>query len=172
MSETPLNKKQIALERTVKIVKTIAGGTQKGLSYFLIVGIVSTLYCLYLSYSSEVSHWWNAVKGIIIVAPVVLLGFVWTVLGQLREAPDNLAKLNQGTRNAYSGIKELKNEPKGLRGLFRVLNQFRREGNLFEVFDTVGSIGLMVNPLFLFLVFLAAVILFLLNFVALLIFIF
>ena len=94
MSEAPLNKKQIALERTVKIVKTIAGGTQKGLSYFLIVGIVSTLYCLYLSYSSEVSHWWNAVKGIIIVAPVVLLGFVWTVLGQLREAPDNLAKLN------------------------------------------------------------------------------
>ena len=82
-------------------------------------------------------------------------------------------KLNQDTKTAFTGLKEVKvQEPKGLRGMFSVLNQFRREGSLGDVFDTVGSITLIVNPLFLFLAFISFVVLLLLTFVMLLVVIF
>ena len=176
MSEAELNKKQIAQERVVKLVKgvaKVAGATQTGLGYFLIAGACATLYCLFLSYSSESATWWNIVKGILIVWPVLLLGFLWTVLGDLRDAPESVGKLNKDTKAAFTGLKEVKvQEPKGLRGMFRVLNQFRREGSLGDVFDTVGSITLIVNPLFLFLAFISFVVLLLLTFVMLLVVIF
>ena len=176
MNEGELTKKQIAQERVVKLVKSvarIAGATQKWLMYFLIPGTFATAYCVFLSYSAESAIWWNILKIVLLAWPVLLLLFVWSVLGDLCDAPESVGKLNQDTKVAYSGLKEVKiKEPKGLRGMFRVLWEFQREGNLWDVFDTVGSITLIVNPLFLFVAFLSAVILSLLTFVTLLIVIF
>lgn len=176
MSESELTKKQIAQERVVTLVKSvarIAGATQKGLTYFLAPGALATAYCIFLSYSGDSAVWWTVLKIVLLIWPALLLLFVWSVLGDLRDAPDFVGKLNQDTKVAFSGLKEVKvKEPKGLRGMFSVLNQFRREGSLGDVFDTVGSITLIVNPVFLFLAFLSAVILLLLSFVALLIVIF
>jgi len=176
MSDTELNKKQIAQEKVVGLVKgvaKVAGATQKGLGYFIIVGALATVYCIFLSYSPESAIWWNVVKGVLIVWPVLLLGFLWMVLGDLKDAPDSVGKLNQDTKIAFSGLKEVKaQESKGIRGTLSVLNQFRREGSLGDVFDTVGSITLIVNPFFLFLIFLSLVVLALLSFTALLIVIF
>ena len=176
MSEIELNKKQIAQERVIKLVNgvaKVAGATQKGLGYFLIAGAVATFYCVFLTYSSESAVWWNVLKGVLVVWPVLLLGFFWIVLGDLRDAPESVSKLNKDTKAAFTGLKEVKvQEPKGLRGMFSVLNQFRREGSLGDVFDTVGSITLIISPLFLFLIFLSFVVLFLLIFAALLIVIF
>jgi len=91
----------------------------------------------------------------------------------LHEAPESVGKLNQDTRIAYAGMKEVKiREPKGLRGMFRVLNTFRREGSLGTVFDTVGGITLLLNPIFLFIVCLALVLVFLLSFSAFLVVLF
>lgn len=176
MSDIERNKKQIAQERIVKLVNgvaRVAGATQKGLGYFLIVGACATLYCVLLSYSAESATWLNILKGVLISWPVLLLGFLWMVLGDLRDAPESVSKLNQDSKTALTGLKEVKiQEPKGLRGMFSVLNQFRREGSLGDVFDTVGSITLIVNPLFLFLAFLSFVVLFLLTFATLLFVIF
>ena len=176
MTESELTKKQIAQEQVIKLVRAvagIAGATRNGLSYLLVPGALATAYCVFLSYSADSTIWWNVLKISLLVWPVLLLLFVWSVLGDLRDAPESVGKLNQDTKVAFSGLKEVKiQEPKGLRGMFRVLNQFRREGSLGDVFDTVSSITLIVNPVFLFVAFLSAVILTLLSFVALLIVIF
>jgi len=124
-------------------------------------------------YSSESALWWNVTKVLFVAWPSLILGLTWTILGQLHEAPESMNKLNLDTRAAYQGIKEVKlREPKGIRGMLRVLYSFHREGSLGTIFDTVGGITLLLNPLFLFVVCLSSVILFMLSLTALLISIF
>jgi len=159
-SESSSNKEsaQQKLATLVKRISSIAGATQKGLSYFLCVGGLATVYLVWASYSAESELWWNVLKGVLLIWPVAILLFVWSVLGQLSEVPESVAKLNQDTRTAYAGIKEVKiREPKGLRGMFSVLNTFRREDSLSVIFDTVGGISLLVNPFFLFVISLSSV---------------
>lgn len=157
----------------VKRIAMIAGSTQTVLSYFLGVGCLATVYLVWLSYSPESAIWWAVLKGVLLVWPVLVLAFAWSVLGQLSEVPESAAKLNQDTRAAYSGMKEIKvREPKGLRGMFSVLNTFRREGSYDVIFDTVGGISLLLNPFFLFVIVLAAVLVILLSFTSLLIVVF
>jgi len=98
---------------------------------------------------------------------------VVTILGGLSEMPEAVGKLNQDTRTAFSGMKEVKvREPKGLRGMFSVLNNFRKEDSLAPVLDTVGGITLMLNPFFIFVIFVALVVEFLLALSAFLIVLF
>jgi len=171
-----MNTREKSQEQLVSVVKKtalIAGKTQSLLGYILGVGGLASVYLVYCLYSQESAYWFNAFKGFLVMSPVLVLGFFWTILGQLHDAPESLKKLNQDTRTAYSGIKQVKlREPKGLRGMFWVLNAFRREGSLGDVFDTVGSISLLVNPLFLFVLCIALVLLILLSFTALLIVLF
>ena len=157
----------------VKRVAVIAGSTQRGLSYFLALGVVASLYLIWLAYSADSANWWNAVKALLLVWPSAILGFTWLTLGQIHEAPASMSKLNQDTKTAYQGIKDVKiREPKGIRGMLKVLYQFHREGSLTTIFETVGGIGLLLNPIFLFLVCLSAVVLLMLSFTALLIVLF
>lgn len=172
-SETSRDKAQRQLITVVKRIASIAGATQHALSYFLGVGGVATLYLIWQAYSPESGLWWNGLKCVLLVWPALLLVFVWIVLGDLSDVPESVAKLNQDTRTAYSGMKDVKiREPKGLRGMFRVLNTFRREGSLSVIFDTVGGVSLLLNPLFLFFIALACVSVILLSFIGLLIVIF
>lgn len=166
------SKPELAQQQAVSVIKkvsSIAGATQKGLSYVLGVGGLATAYLVWLWYSPQSDLWVNIFKCALLTWPALVLGFAWTVLGQLSEVPESAAKLNQDTRTAYAGIKEVKlREPKGLRGMFSVLNSFRREGSLGVVFDTVGGISLLLNPFFLFVISLSFVFVLLLSLTAVL----
>ena len=176
ISTTDTSGREKTQEQVIAVVKriaAIAGTTQNFLTYILGVGALATFYLMWLAYSADSTIWWNIVKGLLLIWPVSILGFTWTVLGQLHEVPEAVGKLNQDTQTAYAGIKEVKiREPKGLRGMFSVLNAFRREGSLGTVFDTVSGITLLLNPLFLFVGFLSLVIVLLLSFSAFLILLF
>ena len=166
-------KKELAQKQAIDVVKrmaAIAGSTQNGLSYVLGVGGLATLYLMWVFYSAQSELWINITKCVLLVWPVLVLGFTWAVLGQLSEVPESVAKLNQDTRTAYAGMKEVKlREPKGLRGLFSVLNSFRREDSYSVIFDTVGGISLLLNPFFLFVISLSFVFVLLFTLTAVLI---
>ena len=171
--QTKREKAQQQVIAVVKRIALIAGKCQAVLSYVLVVGLLATSYLVWCSYSSESELWWNIVKGALLSLPVLILGFAWTILGGLSEMPDAVGKLNQDTRTAFSGMKEVKvREPKGLRGMFSVLNNFRKEDSLAPVLDTVGGITLMLNPFFIFVIFVALVVEFLLALSAFLIVLF
>ena len=63
-------------------------------------------------------------------------------------------------------------EPNGLSGLFSTVRAFRKEGGLGIVFDTIGGLGVLANPIFAIVSLISLGALFLLSFVAVLLLIF
>jgi len=105
--------------------------------------------------------------------PALLWGFVWTVLGQLREAPTLAASLvarDDGLMSRFSDA-DLP-EQSGISGLFNTLKAFKQESGLWIVLDTIGNVTLLGNPIFVALCFVMAGILSLFVLIALLLLVF
>ena len=120
-------------------------------------------------YSAESALWWNITKCFLVLLPALLWGFVWTVLGQLREAPTLAADLvarDDGLMSQFSDS-DLPDQS-GISGLFNTLKAFRQESGLWIVLDTIGNVTLLGNPIFVALCFVMAGILFLFILIALL----
>lgn len=151
----------------------IASSVKSKLIYALVLGALASAYLAWRLVSPESGLWWNLLKCGLIALPTLVWLFIWSVLGQLQQAPSLVAKLVQDDQGVFSGTNSLSlGSPKGLAGVFGTLRAFRREDGLGVVFDAVGGISLLANPLFAFVALITLGLLFLLIFFALLVLIF
>jgi len=176
--QTPeqLTKKQQAQQtaiNTVKRISSIAGGINGWLTYVLYVGAAATVYLMWLLFSIESVWWWNAIKCGLVSVPVLIVWFFWSILAQLSEVPESTDKFGKDSKQLYADIKQTDDpQMQGFRGMLRALNNYRKEGSLFVMFDTVSGIAMLVNPFFLVMVCLSFVMLFMFTLIALLIVLF
>jgi len=130
-------------------VGEIATSLQSKLTWFLGIGVVATLMLAWEIYSSDSALWWNVLKCGLVSLPALIWVFVWLVLNQLREAPALVAELTSDDDGVFNNLQELSvRKPSGLRGLFSTLAAFQREDGFEIVFETIGGLSLIANPLF------------------------
>lgn len=154
-----------SLDRVVSVaerVGSIADGIQAKLRWFvLIAGMASSLLAI-MAFNIDGSWWWNAIKVGLLLLPSLIWLLILLVLNQLKQAPELVSELVNDDNGVFENMDSFSlKEPDGLRGLFSTVKAFRQEDGFDTVFDTIGGIGLIVNPFFALLAFISIVILFL-----------
>ena len=159
--------------RTVNRVAVIAGSIKRKLAYFVFAGMLACGFLAWSVYSSESALWWNVVKCTLLLLPALVWAFIWSVLAQLQEAPVLVSQMVENDNGLFNNLEHLSlREPNGLSGVFSTLREFRQEDGLSVVFDTLGGVSLLSNPLFAIFAFANWAILFTLMVVALMVLIF
>lgn len=161
---------QTAKARVVSLVSRIgeiAEGALAKITWFVVVGVLASGGIAWKLYSPDSALWWNLIKCSFVLLPALIWALVWFVLSQLRAAPELVAELAEDDDGLFSNLDKFSlQEPNGLRGVASTLNEFRKEDGLSVIFDTIGGITLIANPLFAMLALLAMVVLFLLILIA------
>ena len=124
----------------------IAASARRKLAWFVGVSLVATLVVVWQVYSGDSVWWWNFIKCGTVLLPILVLGFIWSVVGELQEVPElasSLVNLDQTGQSASAVTKK-----KGVLGIYSMLRTFRQQEGLEVVFDTLGNVTLMSNPFF------------------------
>lgn len=157
-------------EKVIALVNRIGEIASKLLAkitWFVVAGLIASVGLAWELYSSDSALWWNIIKCGFVALPALIWAFVWFVLSQLRDAPELVANLAQDEDGVFSNLDEFSiKEPNGLRGVFSTLSAFSKEDGLSVIFDTIGGITLIANPVFAIIAFVAMAILFLLILIA------
>jgi len=130
-------------------VGTIAAGLRSRLAYFLGFALLASVYLAIKLYSADSALWWNIIKCGVFMIPALIWGIVWFVLGKLRDAPDvanDLIADKDEMLQHFSGL-DIK-QVTTVRGAFSTLKVLREQEGLEEVMETIGGVGLLINPLF------------------------
>jgi hypothetical protein len=99
--------------------------------------------------------------------PSLIWLLVLLVLKQLKETPDLVSQSLRSEDGFVQGIKNGSLEkPIGLRSLYSSVRAFRQEEGFEAIFDSIAGIGLIINPFFAVIAFLALALLFLFILIA------
>jgi len=151
----------------VNRIAEIAASALAKITWFVVVGLIASASLCWEFYSTESALWWNLVKCGVIAVPALICALVWFLLNQLRAAPELIANLAEDEDGVFANLDQFSlREPDGLRGVVSSLKEFREDDGLGVVFDTIGGVALIVNPLFALLTVLAMIGLLLLILVA------
>ncbi len=150
-----------------------ANKLQKKIRWFVLLGLMISSYLAWQVYSIDSALWWNITKCGLVMLPSSLWVFVWSVLGQLDEAPSLAASLTAKNDGVFASLQNPDLTAKtGLRGALATLKAFREEDGLWIALDTIGNVSLLANPLFVALIFIMGGILMLFFVIALLLLVF
>lgn len=148
-------------------IGSIADSLHRNLRYFVLLGALACALLAFTAFDIDSSWWWNALKVMVIMIPALIWLLVLMVLKQLVETPE---LVSQSLHSEDGFIQNLKNgsieKPSGLRGLYSSVRAFQQEEGFEAVFDSISGIGLIINPLFAFIAFLAMAVLFLFILIA------
>lgn len=127
----------------------VASCVQRKLSWLVAVGLVCSAVLAWLAFDMDSATGWNVAKCGLIMLPSLVWGLVWSILGQLKEAPELASALASRDDSLFqniqaSGLKEAVN----VRSIFSALRAFRQEEGLAVVVDTIGNVSLLANPFF------------------------
>lgn len=148
-------------------IGAIADGAQRKLRYFVFVGVLASSALAAIAFSIDSPWWWNTLKVGLLLLPAIIWCVVLLVLNQLKEAPELVSQLINDDDGLVENVQSFSlQEPDGLRGLFSTVRAFRQEEGFDVVFDTISGVGLIINPFFAFLAFLAMSLLFLFILIA------
>lgn len=151
------------LEEVLDSAAGVAGSLQRKVSVFAGIGLLASASIAWLLYSPESSLGWNLVKCGLVFLPALVICFIWQILANFADAPQQLAELTSGDEGLIHDIQSLSlNKPEGFRGLISMVRAIRNEESLSSIIEVVGSIALLANPLFLLIVFISVAILLLL----------
>lgn len=132
-------------------IASIAKGAQRWIFYLLIFGLLVSAYLAWSAYSQESAVWWNIVKCGLILLPALVWCFIYSVLTELREAPQTVASLVHGEDSLFGNFSEFSvSKPKSLLGVFSIVRAFRRQQGLGVLFEAISGIALIANPFFAF----------------------
>ena len=146
---------------------SIANKFKSLVSFLAIPGFFASVLVAWLCYSSDSTLAWNLLKCTFVFVPELVICFVWLTLAQVVEAPEIAAKLADKEEGVVPNIKNVKTQsPKGVRGFIGALNTLRKTEGLMEVFDVIGGVTLIVNPIFLVTAFVSALVLLLFMLIA------
>lgn len=142
-------------------IAAAANSLQRKLSWLLGTGLACSGILAWQAFSPESTLWWNIVKCGFLMLPALLWLFVWSMLGQLREAPALASTLADREDSIFNNIKESGlSEAVSVRSIFSTLKAFRQEEGLSVVLDTIGNVSLLANPLFVIIALIMMVIMF------------
>ena len=133
----------------LQVIADFADGFQKRVGWLVGIGLVFSLLLAYDFYSAESAWWWNAMKCGTVLLPALVWLLVWQLLGQLQEAPKMAAELVNQDQGLVDNLRlTYINEGVGVRSAFQALNQIRSHGGLDVMLETMGSVTLLINPVF------------------------
>ena len=151
----------------------IAETVFKRVRILLLLALLAAIYLASQFYAPESPWWWNLVKFIGPVFPVLVWGFVLTLLSQIKQAPDVARELISDDDGLLHNLADLDlKQVSSLRGAYTTLKRIRGEESLGEVMETISGVGVLLNPFFLVLALLTFFGLFSLIFTALLVWVF
>ena len=154
-------------------ISTVAKSAQRKLSYLLVIGLLATAYLGYEVVSAASPLWWNGLKIMLLATPALIWLFVWSVLDGLTQAPATIANLASDEAGVVPELQALSiKKPGTVRGIFSAVRAFHREDGFSVLFDTIGGISMIANPLFAILAFLALPLLIVLILIAVVLLIF
>lgn len=127
----------------------VASGVQAKLSWLIGFGLVSSGVLAWQAYALDSPVWWNLVKCGLIMLPSLVWALIWSILGQLKEAPELASTLTSRDDSLLQNIQKSGfSDAVSVRSMFSALRAFRQEEGLAVVLDTIGNVTLLANPLF------------------------
>lgn len=155
------------LEERLNSASSIAISLKSKVGLFAIAGLLASASIAWLFYSPDSSLWWNIIKCGLVLFPALMICFIWKILANFAEAPQQLSELTNAESGLISNVQTLSvNKPEGFRGLVSTVRAIRNDENLSDILEAVGSIALLANPFFLVVAFFCVTILSLLIIVA------
>lgn len=143
---------QEGVSQALESIGSLAGSIHKKMSVFLLIALIMLAALAFDLYSSQAYLWWNLLLIGFVFLPFLVWLFIWSVIGQLREAPEHAAALLHNKESFLSNFRETDAaKPKGFKGLLSTVNKIRKHEGLGSVFDAVSGIGILCNPVFLLL---------------------
>lgn len=140
---------QINIVEWIQSIANVASSAQRKISYLLVVGLAASAYLAWELYTPAGALWWNIIKCGLVLLPGLIWVFVWSVLNQLKEAPELVANLVQQEDGVFNNLASLNlKQPDGLRSVFSSLREFRKEEGFGIVFETISGVALLANPFF------------------------
>ena len=137
---------------------------------------IASLYLAGLLFALESSIWWNTVKVIAVLIPAILWAFLWFMLAQLQSLPEHVKSLSVSNdtdpNNLLSGLQQTAKESRGIFRVIRLLWQVKSHEGMAAVIESVGGLGLLLNPLFLIVMGVTGIILLLFILLAILLLVF
>jgi hypothetical protein len=124
----------------------VASSVQRKLSWLVWIGLVCSAVLAWLAVDMDSATGWNVVKCGLIMLPSLVWGLVWSILGQLKEAPEIAGALASRDDSLFQNI-----QVSGFNdavSIFSTLRAFRQEDGLAVVVDTIGNVTLLTNPVF------------------------
>ena len=151
----------------------IAETVFKRVRILLLFALLAAIYLASQLYALESPWWWNLVKILAPVFPVLVWGFVLALLNQIKQAPGVARELISDDDGLLHNLADLDlKQVSSLRGAYTTLKRIRGEESLGEVMETISGVGVLLNPFFLVLALLTFFGLFSLIFTALLVWVF
>jgi len=131
---------------------------QRRLGWFLLIGLGITILLALRLYTPGAALWWNVVKCGMVFLPILIWGVVWSLLSQIREAPEMVSSMAEEHQFSFSHLRaQAAGRKPGLISLFTTLRELRNN-EAFDVFtDAIGSVTLLANPFFMILSFIMLV---------------
>ncbi len=130
-------------------ISSIADRVRTRIQYVLIVALMAGLYIAFRAYDGESIWWWNTIKCIVPLLPVIVWLFVWSALRQIGQAPEVARELISERGDILRSFSKLNIEQvNSVRGAYTTLKSFREHEGLEEVMETISGIGLLINPIF------------------------
>ena len=132
----------------------IGAAVQTRLMWLLGIGISASAALAWQAYSVDSALWWNLLKCGLIMLPAIIWVLIWFIFGQLQDAPEAAAEMLSDEQGVMANLTATGvTESVGIRSVFKTLLALRREEGFAEILETVGSVSLLTNPLFVALAF-------------------
>ncbi len=152
---------QERLLATFERLASIAEKLQKAVLYWLFLCGGAIALLAFKAFSIESVWWWNVFKIGFIVAPLVVWCFIWLALSQLSRSPSSVKQLLDDKDEIWQQVSEQElSQVASASGAFGLAKTLYRQEGLSEIVETIGSVGLLFNPLFLLVAAVASVLLF------------
>jgi hypothetical protein len=127
----------------------VASRLQRKLRWLIGTGLAASAVLAWLAFDIDSATGWNAVKCGLIMLPSLVWVLIWSILGQLKEAPKLAGALASRDDSLFQNIQKSGfSDSVNVRSIFSTLRAFRQEEGLGVVVDTIGNVTLLANPLF------------------------
>ena len=141
--------------------------TQRRLGWFLLIAAGFSLALAVKLYSAESALWWNLIKCGLVLVPTLIWALIWSLLTQIREAPEVVTELATQHNLSFSDLRaRVADDKPGLISLFGTIREIRNNEAYESVSEAIGSVTVLANPLFMIIAFAALAILFILTLVS------
>jgi hypothetical protein len=140
---------QTKIAEFLERLASLASRLQRKLSWLIGTGFAVSAVLAWMAFDMDSATGWNVVKCGLIMLPSLVWVLIWSILGQLKDAPQLASALANRDDSLFQTIQKSGfSDAVNVRSIFSTLRAFRQEEGLGVVVDTIGNVTLLANPLF------------------------